>query len=356
MQGRQGLAEAQLALVPPTAVATSVAQRGFAPLAPVEFGGRTYYLYGFDGHLHTDVSPDAEHAPRDVLAGAKRNGLDAIIFTDHGSPRANTAIGQKGGLLTFAGQEIGGPFGHAVLWNVSAQQSVAPSKTSLAQRAAFAHAHGGLIVLCHPGWWIEGRAEDPLRWLTPEALADGGMSADIDALELWNGVYDAPLRKLIGVWETALVAGAYVPIVGGSDFHRFHAHRLGSPRNVAYCDRPEPASCLWDAVRSGRLYVTGGPSLLFAVDDKPMGETVAARAGEPLRVQLRALSPRGGELRVMLGRERVHTLALAPGIAGEERFQLPAPAGNSFVRIEIVHGVDERVDLLSNPIFVRAAP
>jgi hypothetical protein len=320
----------------------------FAPLTPLAIGGKSYYPYSFDGHVHTEESPDADHPPREVLEGAVRAGLDALVFTDHGSPHAKLVSGTLTGARAFAGQEIGGPFGHAVFWNVPDKQVVPPGRTSLAERAAFAHEHGGLIVLCHPGWWIGGRAEDPIGWMTPEALAKGGRSGDIDALELWNGVYDAPLRKLIALWESALEAGVFVPIVGNSDFHRFRAHRLGGPRNVALCDRAEPDACLWDAVKLGRLFVTDGPSLSFSVEDQTMGETVEATVGAPLHVSVQTTSPRGGQLRVLLGRSEVYNGTLAANTPADARFEVAAPSHSSYLRVEIVRG--EVVELLSNPI------
>jgi hypothetical protein len=323
----------------------------FAALTPLTIAGKTYHPYAFDGHVHTEESPDADHPPREVLEGAARVGLDALVFTDHGSPHAKLVSGPQTGVHAFAGQEIGGPFGHAVFWNVPDKQVVPPARTSLAERAAFAHQHGGLIVLCHPGWWIEGRAEDPIGWMTPEALAKGGRSEDIDALELWNGVYDAPLRKLITLWESALEAGVFVPIVGNSDFHRFRSHRLGGPRNVALCDRAEPNGCLWDAVKRGRLFVTDGPSLSFSVEDKTMGETVLAAPGSPLHVSVSTTSPRGGQLRVLLGTSEVYNGGLSVNMPADARFEVPAPSRSSYLRVEIVRG--EVVELLSNPIRVQ---
>lgn len=341
----------------PQLAAPALAGR-FARLTPVKMAEQTYYPYSFDGHVHTHHSPDAFNPPLEVLAEAERVGLSAIVITDHGSSRAKLEFGgHKGQLVAFAGQEIGGPFGHAVFWNVAPKQGVVPSDTSLRERAAFAHEHGGLIVLCHPGWWIRGREKDPMEWITPAALAPGGISSDIDALELWNGVYDAPLRKLITAWEDALEAGAYVPIVGNSDFHRLGAHRIGGPRNVAYCTRQEPESCLWDAVKAGRLYVSDGPSLALTVDGQPLGGTAQGVAGRALDVHLQSDSPQGGELRVLIGRTIVETAPLDPRAPLDAHVRLTAPATNSYLRVEIVRTVagSEQVLLLSNPIRLRLA-
>ncbi len=334
------------------------AQRRFAKLVPGEVAGRTYYPYSFDGHVHTEHSPDADHPPAMVLAAAEREGLDALVITDHGSAAAKLGFAKfKGKITPLVGQEIGGPFGHAVFWNVDVKQEVDPSRTSLAERAAFAHAHGGLIVLCHPGWWIQGREEDPMHWISAQALQPDGLSGTIDAIELWNGVYDAPLRKLITAWEDAMEAGVFVPIVGNSDFHRLGSHRLGGPRNVAYCDQPEPATCLWSAVKAGRLYVTDGPSLLLTVNDVMTGGSVEVAPSEGLQVHVRAEAPRGGELRLFQGRSVVQTLTLAPGQPADATFRWSGPSADSYVRAEIVKspGVPGagNVELLSNPVRVR---
>ncbi len=334
------------------------ASRRFARLVPVEVAGRTYYPYAFDGHVHSEHSPDAFHPPSEVLAAAAREGLDALVITDHGSAQAKLDFAKyKGRITPFVGQEIGGPFGHAVFWNVDVKQEVVPNRTSLAERAAFAHARGGLIVLCHPGWWIHGREEDPMRWISAEALRPDGVSGSIDAIELWNGVYDAPLRKLITAWEDALEAGVFVPIVGNSDFHRLGSHRLGGPRNVALCDQPEPAACLWNAVKAGRLYVTDGPSLLLTVNDVLTGGGVEVAPGASLAVRVRAEAPRGGELRLFQGRTVVQTVTLTAGQPLDVSFQWSAPSADSYVRAEILKLAAAPggggVDLLSNPVRIR---
>ncbi len=327
----------------------------FAPLAHVEVAGTPYYPYSFDGHVHSQHSPDAAEPVLDMLAGAERAGLSALVFTDHGSARSQLSFAKyKGPVKAFVGQEIGGEYGHAVWWNVDAALPYNPSRATLSERAAIAHEHGGLIVLCHPGWWIGGRERDPMQWITPEALKKGGLSGDIDALELWNGVYDKPLPKLIAAWVEALEAGVYVPIVGNSDFHRFRSHRLGGPRNVVLCDKPDPATCMWSAIKAGRSYVTDGPTLDLRVNGKTFGEQVAHG---PLDVSIDTTSPRGGELRLYVGRELVKAWSLRPAV--REQFTWSGPGANtpSYVRIEIVRsiaGYEAPVfELLSNPVFTR---
>jgi hypothetical protein len=325
----------------------------FAPLAQLDLAGTQYFPYSFDGHIHSEHSPDADHPVTDMLAAAEKEGLDALVFTDHGSARSRLSFAKyKGAVKAFVGQEIGGDYGHAVWWNVDAALPSNAVRSSLAARAAYAHERGGLIVLCHPGWWIGGREHDPMAWITPDALKKGGISGEIDALELWNGVYDRPLPKLIAAWVDALEQGIYVPIVGGSDFHRFRSHRLGGPRNVVLCDKPDVATCLWSAIKAGRSYVTDGPSLSMSVNGKTYGEQVAHG---PLDVTLRTEAPRGGELRLYVGRTLAKAWSLRPDVLEEFHWSGAPTGAPSYLRVEIVRSLPGRAEpvfeLLSNPVF-----
>ena len=282
------------------------------------------------------------------------------MITDHGASLALADFpNYHGPLVPFVGREIGGEFGHAVMWNVSEDDVHTPSRTTLQQRAEFAHRHGGLLVFAHPGWWIDGRNHDPMDWMTPQALRRGGPSGDVDVIELWNGVYRTPLQRLTAAWVKLLEAGVYVPIVGNSDFHNFAVHQLGNAHNLAICDRPEVATCLWSAVRDGRIMVTDGPAAVFTVNDRLPGSILEAD-GAPLRVDVDALAAEGGTLQVYAGREVVQTLELQPGVRAQASWQIESPTTDSFVRIDIVrpHQAPSQtpISLLSNPVLIDVAP
>lgn len=335
-------------------------ERPFPKFGNVLVGGVSYHAYRFEGHVHTSHSLDARHATLEILSAAERVGLDALIITDHGNSAARHEFPRYQGSLTpFVGREIGGEFGHAVMWNVAEEARQTFPPLTLEQRSRFAHEHGGLLIFAHPGWWIDGNHRDPMQWMTPEAMRRGGSAGDIDAIELWNGVYHTPLPKLIAAWVALLEAGVYVPIVGNSDFHRFHFHRLGSVHNIALCERPELASCLWPAVRAGRVMVTDGPGAALSVNERLPGSIVQS-TGEPLRVAVEALAPDGGTLRVYLGKELVQTLALAPGVRTSQSWEIPSPAQDSYVRIDIQRPTPQRgqppVSLLSNPVLIDVGP
>lgn len=337
---------------------------------PVRAREGTYRPVSFDGHVHTSRSHDADHPLRDVLALAENVGLDAIVITDHGSSHASgdlARIGYAGPLAVLVGEEVGGSYGHAVIWNVTNRRGVGPSAGSIDSLGRLVHERGGVVVLAHPGWWIAGNAYDPRRWMQYDALRRGGIGAQIDAIEIWNQVYFRPTRHLVDEWVGLLERGLYVPIVGGSDFHRFPSHDLGLPRNVALCPAETPseppnavASCILEAVRAGRLYVTDGPSIALTVSGRTLGSTVAAVPGAPVVVRIRALAPEGGTLELHVGREMRERIALPPGAPVEHVTTVTVPSHDSFVRVEIARArpVAFRTpfSLLTNPVLLDVPP
>jgi hypothetical protein len=368
---RAGADETLTASTPLAAAAVRLAQpkgvrprredpRHFPAFGPISVAGTTYYTYRFEGHVHTQHSRDAKQSTVDILTAAQNLGLDALVITDHGVTDALADFPDyHGTLVPFIGREIGGQFGHAVMWNISDDTLQVPQTTSLHARAEFAHKRGGLLVFAHPGWWIDGNEHNPMEWMTPLAMRRSGVAGDVDAIEIWNGVYRTPLPRLVAAWVKMLEAGVYVPIVGNSDFHTFSMHQIGNAHNIAICDKPDVATCLWSAVRDGRIIVTDGPAAVFTVNDKLPGSILVAD-GSPLRVDVDALAPEGGTLEVYSGRTVVQKLELQPGIRSKASWQIASPADDSFVRIDILRPHRELsqtpTSLLSNPVLIDVAP
>jgi PHP domain len=341
--------------------ALSLLAKKYADPVPFQLAGRTYHPYAFEGHVHSHHSRDADHPVPMILEAAETLGLDAIVITDHGSTRSRHDFAKyRGTVVPFVGEEFGGEYGHAVTWNVPTNDDHESKGKPLNERAAFAHQHGGLLVFAHPGWWINGNSRDPMQWMTPANMRRGGLAGEIDAIELWNGVYRTPLPKLIDAWVAMLDAHVFVPIVGNSDFHRFRSHLIGSARSVAYCEHADLRTCLWPATRAGRLYVTDGPTLIFSVNDQLPGATLTPAPGDELVIRVEAFAPEGGELRLYVGRKMAGVIPLSPNVRMKTGWRLPAPAHDSFVRIDIKRAHKARgqthVSLLSNPVLLDVAP
>lgn len=335
------------------------------PDVPARSG--TYRVVTFDGHVHTRYSHDARHAPLDVLELCDRVDLDAVVLTDHGSARAQDHFPEwTGSVVPLIGEEVGGAFGHVVIWNVEQRRGVRQAAArSLAALGRLVHERGGVLVLAHPGWWIGGNLYDPLRWMEYDALRRGGIADDVDALELWNQQFFRPSRELVDAWDGLLSRGLYVPVVGDSDFHVLGVDRVGEPRNALLCPgeargRDAIAGCLVDAVRSGRLYVTDGPSLVLTVAGRTLGEVVPAFAHTLLAAHVEVRAPDGGTLVVRLGTEVIERIPLVPGEPLVRELALRVPQADSYVRVEVERASpDPRrapFSLLSNPVRIDVLP
>jgi hypothetical protein len=337
-------------------------------LPDVEARSGRYRVVTFDGHVHTDDSHDARHPTRDVLELAERADLDAIVITDHGSVGAQRDFAaHRGPIVPLIGEEVGGSFGHAVIWNVPERRGIhEAARSSMADLAELVHERGGVVVLAHPGWWIGGNVFDPLRWMEYDALRRGGIAEGVDALELWNQQFHVPSRELVDAWDALLRRGLFVPLVGNSDFHILDADRIGEPRNALLCPLAgatlaQPiADCFVEGVRRGRLYVTEGPSLVLTVAGRTLGEIVPAFAHTLLAVQVAAAAPGGGTLVVRVGSDVVERVALPAGERIERRLAIRVPESDSYVRVEIERpepalGVPP-FSLLSNPVRIDVLP
>jgi len=332
----------------------------YAPPMSLTTRAGTLVPVAFDGHVHTWHSRDAFEDPLAVVSLARALGLDAVLFTDHGNTRAAAdGADNSEGILTVPGEEVGGPFGHALLWNAALAEKLHPETTSLATRARYVHESGGVIVLAHPGWWIAGNAHDPAEWMAPAAFRPNGRSRGLDAIEIWNGVYPRHTRKLVAAWTRLLDLGFFVPIVGDSDFHNHRVHDLGHPHNVALCASKNVADVL-DAVRRGQLYVTDGPALAIQANDVTLGGVVHGRPGDPVRVELEALAPVAGELVLFQGSSVVERVALDADKPTTWTRTLPMPEQDSYLRVEIngrgAAGHGTSLQLLSNPILLDPDP
>ena len=58
-------------------------------------------------HIHAEDSDHTKGTRAEVLAGAKRAGVQVVMFTDHRGPRPETWRGLREGVLFFAGSEDG---------------------------------------------------------------------------------------------------------------------------------------------------------------------------------------------------------------------------------------------------------
>ncbi len=109
--------------------------------------------YNIDFHVHTTASLDGRSDVKQLVAAAKRRGLDAICVCDHNlfsQPR----IQCMDGVVVLGGCECSTDAGHilALFCNTSFDCTLPKDGTlpSAKEVVARIHAHGGIAVLAHP--------------------------------------------------------------------------------------------------------------------------------------------------------------------------------------------------------------
>ncbi len=102
-----------------------------------------------DLHNHTRYSPDSRVAPSDLVAVAKRLGIQGLAITDHNSVggvrEAQDAAGD--GFLILPGIEVSTASGHVLGYGV---REVVPRDLSVAETVDRITALGGIAVAAHP--------------------------------------------------------------------------------------------------------------------------------------------------------------------------------------------------------------
>jgi hypothetical protein len=237
--------------------------------------------YRGDLHTHT-VHSDGRRRIAEMAGAATSAGLDFIVSTDHNTNSANRAwaAAQNDKLEVVAGEEVTTRHGHwlaiALPPNGWVDWRYAPRDDVFATYAAQVRAGGGLVVAAHPSVPLPGCA-----W-------EFGYQ-DVDAMEVWNGVWNVDDELSLRIWQQLLRQGRRITAVGGSDSHT-RTQPVGRPQTVVYAQglsTPE----LVEGLRHGRCYVAESSAVALALSafggDGAVagpGETLTVRPDTPLTI------------------------------------------------------------------------
>ena len=237
--------------------------------------------YRGDLHTHT-VHSDGRRRIAEMAAAANSAGLDFIVSTDHNTSSANRAWAATtyDGLEVIPGEEVTTRHGHWLAVGLPPGGWVdwryAPRDGAFGGYAAQVRADGGLVVAAHPSVPLPGCA-----W-------EFGYQ-DVDAMEVWNGLWNVDDELSLRIWQQLLRHGRRITAVGGSDSHASN-QPVGRPQTVVYAhDSSTPA--LIDGLRNGRCYVTESNAVTVALNafrgdgaEAGPGETLTVRPDTPLTV------------------------------------------------------------------------
>ena len=228
--------------------------------------------YRGDLHTHT-VHSDGQRRIEEMAEAATMAGLDFIVSTEHNTNSANRAwaASDSGQLEVVAGEEVTTRHGHWLAVGLPPDGWVdwryAPRDGVFTGYAAQVRAGGGMVVAAHPSVPLPGCA-----W-------EFGYR-DVDAMEIWNGLWNVDDELSLRIWHQLLRQGRRIAAVGGSDSH-VRDQPVGRPQTVVYADELSTQS-LVDGLRKGRCYLTESSAVTLALGASRDGGTAAMGPGETL--------------------------------------------------------------------------
>lgn len=221
--------------------------------------------YRGDLHTHT-VHSDGRRRIEEMADAAAAAGLDFIVSTDHNTNSANRAWAATtdGDLEVIAGEEVttrhghwlavGLPPGGWVDWRYGPRDGV------FADYAAVVRAGGGLVVAAHPSVPLPGCA-----W-------EFGYQ-DVDAMEIWNGMWNVDDELSLRIWHQLLRQGRRIVAVGGSDSH-VAEQPVGRPQTVVYANELSGPGLI-DGMRRGLCYVAESKAVTLELSASREVDTVS---------------------------------------------------------------------------------
>lgn len=232
---------------------------------PGEDSTRGTRWYRGDLHAHT-VHSDGRWDVPDLVAWARRSGLDFVTLSDHntvsGLARMNAL--SSSGLLTLGGQELTTFYGHALAIGVSdwVDWRIGDGR-SMPAIAHEVQAAGGLFIIAHPM-----AIGDPICTGCSWTYADM-MPGPARIVEIWNSPWDSPSSRneaTLALFYEWLNRGYRLVATAGTDNHGPRpadtspdapADRRYGFNHVLAAANTERA--ILDAVRQGHLFLSSRP-------------------------------------------------------------------------------------------------
>ncbi len=317
----------------------------------------TWYIGDLQSHTYHS---DAKASPAHLARVAQHRGLEFLAVTDHNtiSHHAELSGLSNEGFLLIPAMEITTYYGHANAWGLSEWVDFrCRSSSDVARSVAVVRAQGAIVSINHP------YSDCPWTF---------GMISGVEAIEVWQGLWNRGNLQAVAWWDELLTAGRRVTGVGGSDRHEpahydpLFPHQVGTPATRIRADELSTSAILAGILR-GEVIIAEtpqGPWLEIRVvrDDESfarMGDRITSMHGEEVAVECR-VSGAGEDTLELVTNGRVaarHALSL-----GEEKVLLRIPAADAlYVRAQIVARrndappVEEsypRIRALCNPIYL----
>lgn len=322
----------------------------FAPLLNMEHPRATRprglnNWYRGELHCHT-VHSDGDSQPRDLIALAKRLGLDFLAITDHNvtSHLVDEAALYPEDLILIPGYEVTTYKGHWNIWgNTHWIDFRIETAKEMEQKIREALAHGYLPSCNHP-------CRYGCTWQFEHIQG-------YQSVEVWNGPWERSNEEGLEFWEARLRSGERLTAVGGSDAHHlaeYRGTRIGIPTTWIYClDEPTAANLL-AGLRAGHVFVSDmpdGPQIYLWSGSVMMGDQLPRPASGILEVSVRVVGGRGLSLEVFGANGCLHT---ATPQTDDQTFIISLPMSETpYVRAQLMErGARPMMRALTNPLYL----
>ncbi len=243
------------------------------PFTAAENGNNTPGWYRGELHSHTHHS-DGRSSPTELVAAARRYGLDFLALTDHFTTAAWAELKSLSDekLCVMTSLEMTGHRGHANFHGLQEWVNPfvdEPETWSINDAARAVKAQRGLVCVNHPFALDLGWRYHEFDWNL------------CDALEVYHHQEGSSNTAMLTFWDGLLRAGHRITGVAGTDSHDAFKgrHRLGQVFTIVK-SRALRSEAILDGVRKGCAYITLGPTLEFVATS---GENTAGM-GEELEV------------------------------------------------------------------------
>lgn len=168
-----------------------------------------------DLHVHTSpASPCSSASVDDLIAEARRIGLNGICLTDHNYVWKASEVEnlrQKHGFLVLRGNEITTDQGDMLVFGL---EKDIPGIIPLTDLKKEVQAADAFMIVAHPfrGFLVFGASQ---VGLTPEKAMERPLLKLVDAVEVMNG----KVTEKENQFAAQVAAGLNLPVTGGSDAH-----------------------------------------------------------------------------------------------------------------------------------------
>lgn len=298
---------------------------------------RLFILKG-DLHCHSAFSHDCEVPVEQVIADSIIAGYDFIALTEHNTTAHLRDDHSSDKLLVIAGYELTTPAAHVNIFGLRSipRKSAIYDKEEMNEHLATLRERGGLFQLDHPN--------------CETYYSRFGYDADVDFLEILNGVFREDDRKTLNDWQAMLCAGRRLVATGGTDAHKNHKVRKVF-NNVLVAARTEEA--ILEGLKAGRNFVTvqaDGPIISLNCGDIIMGGVAAYEEGQAIAISIGKMVP-GITVKVYTSNGLEAVERYTGSIGGTYEKQVPTE-GISFCRVELWFD-DGNICAYSNPIYIQ---